>query len=126
MTPVPTPRSAFFGRRRRRALASRGRCEDDRHAFDAVDEVRPQPGWWSSQLNVREPPEQLLEHHSDFLARKARTEAEVFAEPERQVFVGRAADVEAVRLGKDVLVAIGRWIPHQHMLAGADRCAANV
>src|SRR5262245_47430539 len=76
-----------------------------RQVLHAVDEGGAQPLRRARDLDVREAPEQLLEHHPHLLAREARAEAEVLADAEREVLVGIARDVEAVRIREDRLVA---------------------
>ena len=53
-------------------------------------------------------------------------EAEVLAEPEREVEVRVAADVEAVRVGELALVPVGRRVPQGDGVAGPDRDVAEL
>lgn len=51
------------------------------------------------ELDIREATEDLLEDNTEFETGEARAEAEVLANPEGEVLVRGAGDVEAVRLG---------------------------
>src|SRR5207249_6206217 len=93
---------------------------------DAVDERRPQAIRRSGDLEVRQPAEELLEHYRDLPPREVRTEAEVRPAAEAQVVVRIATDVEAERLGEHRLVAVGRAIEEQHLVAFADFLAADL
>ncbi len=53
-------------------------------------------------------------------ARQVGAEAEVLADAEREVRVGRAVDVEAVRVVEHGLVAVRRRVVHEHLVAGGD------
>ena len=66
--------------------------------------------------------EDLLELH----AREVGAEAVVLAVAERHVVVGRAADVEALRLGEHVLVAVRRRIPEDQLRVLLDLLAADL
>jgi hypothetical protein len=49
----------------------------------------------------------------------------MLAEPEREVVVRVAADVESVRVLELALVAVRRWVPQGDRVAGVDPCAAE-
>src|SRR3954470_6630849 len=67
----------------------------DRHALDAVEEVRPQPVHRPGELDAAQPRQELLEDDADLHARQVGTEAGVHAaRPEGDLLVRRAADVE--------------------------------
>src|SRR5262249_5943661 len=85
---------------------SGGRLEADRHRLDAVDEVRAEVPNLAVELDAAEAAQQLTEHRPQLEPRQARAQAEMLADAERQVLVGRARDVEAVGIRKDILVAI--------------------
>ena len=70
-------------------------------------------------MQVGEPFEQLLEHDPQLDAGQRAAEAEVRAESERHVVVGRALDVEAERIDEMVLVAVGRRVEQQQLVAFA-------
>src|SRR5208282_2787426 len=86
----------------------RGSLETNRHVLDAAIEVGPQPLNRSSQFDVGHAADNLLEHHPHFEPRESRPDAEMAAVAERQMIVRRTIDVEPVRIGKDLFVAIGR------------------
>ena len=65
--------------------------------------------------------EQLLEEHPALEPGEVHAEAEVLGDAERQVRVGRAVDVEALRVVEHVLVAVGRRVVHRHLVARPDR-----
>ena len=80
----------------------------------------------SATRSVGHAGEQLVEHHRDLEARQAGAEAEVGAEAERHVLVGRAGDVEAERIVEHVLVAVGRRVEEHQLVALVDRLAAQL
>src|SRR5947199_6967781 len=80
--------------------------EPHRHVLDAPDEGRAQPLRLAVQREVRQAIKQRLEHHPQLQPRQARAQAEVLAEAEGDVVVRGAADVEAIGLGEDLLVAV--------------------
>ena len=78
----------------------------------------------SAMAQVGEAIEELVEHHGDLEAGQAGAEAEVRAEAERHVLVGRALHVEAERVVEHVLVAVGRRVEQHQLVALADLLAA--
>ena len=65
--------------------------------------------------------QQLLEQHLELHAGQLSTEAEVRAHPpEGHVLVGRAVDVEAIRIGELALVVVGGHEPDHHLVAALD------
>src|ERR1051326_3119485 len=102
------------------------RREPHRHRFDAVDEVRAQPAHRPRQLDVGQPGEQLLEHDVNPEPGEIRAEAEVLADAERQMVVGRAADIETVGIGEDVFVAVRGDVPEDDLVSFADLPAAHL
>src|SRR5581483_7357137 len=79
-----------------------------------------------NQLGVGQLLEQLLEQHAQLEAGQAGAQAEVGAEPERHVLVRRAADVERRRVGEHGLVAVGRRVEEQQLLALRDHLTAQL
>src|SRR5437867_4430846 len=78
-----------------RLVGSR-RLDANGHVLDAVDEVAAQADHIPGGLDVREPREQLLEHHAHLQAGQGGAKAEMRpACSEREVAVRRARDVEA-------------------------------
>ena len=77
--------------------------------FDALQDVAV--GWLQGDvahaLDVGQALEHEVEGHFCFEAGKGRAEAEVDAVTESEVPVGRAVNVEAVRLWELLLVAVG-------------------
>ena len=91
-----------------------------RHALDAAEEARAQALDRAGQLDRVDAFDQVAEHDAQFEAREVRAEAEVLADPERDVTVGRAVDAKRERLVEDLFVAIRRRIEQAQVLAGAD------
>src|SRR5687768_13625757 len=77
------------------------RREPHRQMLDAADEGRPKALGRAVHLHVGEAPEQLLEHHLELQPGEARPEAEVLPDPERQVLIRGAPDVEHVPVRED-------------------------
>src|SRR2546426_6343748 len=102
------------------------RREPHRHRFDAVDEVRAQATRRAGELDVGQPGEQLLEHDVNLEPGEIRAEAEVLADAEREMVVGRAPDVEAVGIGEDVFVAVRGDVPEDDLVSFADLPAAHL
>ena len=70
---------------------------------------------------VADPRQQLLEEDLELHACQLSTEAQVRAHPsEGNVLVGRAVDVEPVRVGKLALVVVGRDEPDHDLVAALD------
>ena len=95
---------------RRRPERQRRRVGDG-DALRALHEVGVDPRRLAGELDVLEPAEQLLEDRADLHAGEVGAEAEVAAEAEGEV-AGRVlpADVEAERVGEDLVVAVGRRV----------------
>ena len=70
------------------------------------------------ELEVGQPRQQLLEHDLELEPRERLTEAEVRAEPERDVLVRLAFDVEPVRIDEAFLVEVRRLEQQHALLAG--------
>src|SRR5262249_51906449 len=94
----------------------------DGHLLEPADEVRgpARRRFFTRELEVGYPPDDLLEHHAELEAREARAEAEVRAVPESEVLVRGALDVEVFAAVKDALVAVRRRIEKQQLVALAD------
>src|SRR5215207_10892123 len=93
----------------------------DRHVLDAVDEVRAEALDRAGDLEAGQPRDQLLEHHADLQPRQVRTETDVGPPAaERHVRVRVAADVEALGVREDLLVVVGRYEPHDDLVALPD------
>ena len=63
----------------------------------------------------------MPQDHLDLDAREVRADAEVLAEPEREVRVRAAVDAERERVVEHVLVAVRRREVQRELVAGADR-----
>ena len=101
--------------------------EAKREVLEAVREVRAQPLRLSCQLDALHAGNELLEQDPELEAREVGAEAEVRAgAPEGGVLVGRPPDVEAVRVGELVRVAVRGGEPDDHLVAGRDRDAADL
>ena len=72
------------------------------------------------ELPVGHPPQQLLEHHPDLEPRQVRAEAEVRAEPERDVPVVASRDVEHVGIVERPRIAVRRRVQQEQLVAFAD------
>ena len=66
-----------------------------RHRLDAADEARAQPRHRAGELDVLEALDELAEDHAQLEAGEVGAEAEVLADAEAEVRVGRAIDAEA-------------------------------
>src|SRR5687768_2676933 len=87
-----------------------GGLQPQRQGLEGVVEVGADPLRLARALDARGGGEQLVEEHLALQPGEVHAEAEVLGEPERQVRVGRAVDVEAVRVGEDGFVAVGRRV----------------
>src|SRR5229473_491651 len=67
-----------------------------------------------------------MHHQTKFEPRQMRAGAEMLALAERDLFVGRAFNVEAIRIVESLLVAIPRGEPQRHHFALADKLAAEI
>src|SRR5436305_3258795 len=90
------------------------------HRLDALDEVPDQEGRLA-QLEGRSPRDQLPEDAAQHAAGQRGSEAEVRAAPAEADVLGLPDDVEAPRIGEDGLVAVGRDVEQDHLVALADR-----
>src|SRR5207249_4971087 len=81
---------------------------------EAIDEARAVALRRAGQRHLRVAAQHLLEHQADLEAGEGHAEADVLAGAEGQVLVGHAADVEAVRVGEHLLVAVGRDVVEDH------------
>src|SRR5436190_16943607 len=98
----------------------------DRHPLDAVEEVRAQPLDRPRELDLANPRNELLERDLDLEPGQVGAEAEVDAAgAEGHVQVRVAADVEAVGVVEDLLVAVPGGEPGGDLVALADRLAAE-
>jgi hypothetical protein len=98
-----------------------------RQLLDAADEVRGAP---PRRLAVGErqgghAPHQLLEEDAQLEAGEVGAEAEVRADAEGDVVVGRAPDIEPMRLAKGGGIAVGGRVEEQQPLPGFDALAAD-
>src|SRR5437763_12138728 len=108
-----------------RRLRRRSRFETDRQRLQGVVEVRPLPARLTDQLDAVEPLEELFEEHPTFEAGQVHTEAEVLGDSKGKVWVGITPDVERVRIGEHVFVAVGTCVDHRHLVARGDRLVAD-
>src|SRR5690348_1780681 len=82
-------------------------ADPDRELLDPVDEIAPDPGDVTGQLDPLQPGDQLLEHQPDLHPGQAVAQAGVrTGTAEREVIVGRAGDVQVVRVLEDLLVPV--------------------
>ena len=104
-----------------------GGGEADRHRLDAVHEVGVEAVRRAGQLDVGQALDDLAHGRLDLGAGEAGAEAEVLAAAaEGHVVVGRAADVEGVRVLEHLLVAVGGGVVHDDLVALLDRHAADL
>src|SRR5687767_9977130 len=81
------------------------------HVLDPVDEAREKPLGFGHRSDVGYAGEQLGEHGSDLLSGQVGSQAVVRPEAaEPEMVVGPPADVEALGLVEDGLVAVGRVV----------------
>src|SRR4051794_12744352 len=80
----------------------------------------------TGRLEMYELRRQLPEHRPQLPSGQVGAETEVLAEPEGEVKVRVAADVEAVRIGELALVSIGRRVPERHRVASSDEGAIQL
>src|SRR5262245_49675499 len=113
-----------MGPRGRSPLApTRGRASSgqaDAQVIGAAERYAAHARWPRPRIEpqVRESGEQRLDRAGGFEHREARARAVVAAEPEGEVRLPLAIDVEAVRIGEARLVAIGGADP-EHQVAPA-------
>src|SRR5690349_9477133 len=82
----------------------------DRKVFESSHEDGGGRFGWSGELDGIEPRDQFGEETPHRHPRERRAQTEVDAVPERQVFVGEAADVEGVRIVEVLLVPVARSV----------------
>src|SRR5690606_8558857 len=100
--------------------------EGDGEPADAGVPVAAGPLHGLGHAAGREAGEQLREDGADREPGEARAEAEVDALTEPEVGVGGAGDVEDVRIGALRPGPVGRPLPDQHLVAGADPLPAEL
>ena len=101
--------------------------EGHREVLHAVDELRLQALHVAVLVDVGQAVEQVLEHHLDLHAGQVGPQAEVrAAAAEGDVGVGVPADVEDVGVLEDVLVAVGRGVEEDDLVALLDRRPAQL
>src|SRR3954469_7078371 len=101
--------------------------ELDLGAVDAVHEgVGEEVDAAGDHLDLAHPAYELLEEHLDLEPCERGTEAEVGAEPERDVVVGRAGDVVALGIVEVLRVAVGRRVHEDDLLALPDGLTADL
>ena len=95
--------------------------------LDAVDELGLEALHVPGLADVGHAVEQVLEHDPDLHAGQVGAEAEVgAAAAEGDVGVGVAPDVEGVGVVEDALVAVGRGVEEDDLVAGGDlRCRSG-
>src|SRR5947209_14570933 len=94
--------------------------QPDRERLQLVDEQRFGVERGAGDLDPREAPERLLEHHLQLQPCERRAEAEVTAARAERLVLGFAAEVEVVRVLVARLVAVGGDVPHHDLLALLD------
>ena len=102
----------------------RGGRERDGHLLDPGDEVgRPagQRAALDGEAEVGQAGQQPLDHDLELQPGQLVAQAEVGAEAEGHVRVGAAGDVEGVGVVEDRLVAVGRRVEEEELLARPDR-----
>src|ERR1700677_3733307 len=105
----------------RRAPDGGRRCEGDRDVLGPVDEVRLQALHLTVEAHVGYAVEEAVEHDHDLHAGQIGPQAEVRPAPaEGDVVVGGAGDVERVGVLERRLVAVGRGVPEDHLVALLD------
>ena len=94
--------------------------------FDAANKTGPHPLDRSGEFDRIESLGQLSKHRLQFKPREVGAQAIVFANAKGQVRVRLAADIEPVRIFKNFIVAIGRWIKHSDDIALEDLLAVQL
>src|SRR5713101_5983591 len=108
-----------------RGMAGGGRSEAHRHPLDAGDGVRSQPLDRSRELDIAHSAGDFIEHYAHFESRQIGAQAKMLAVAEGHVVIGRARDVEALRIVELGRIAIRREVPQNDAIAGADRLVSN-
>jgi len=121
MTPIPPSTILFLpqaGASARPELVSRAtirlggsRCrasplEPHRHMLNPRDQIRFQPLDLACKLDMLYPREQIRQHEAQFKPRQMGAGAEMLALAKRDMLVGVARQVEAIRIAEDGFVAI--------------------
>src|SRR3954451_22636848 len=122
-TPTPTPWST---RRSTRTDESALAVQPDRQRLELVDERRLGVVALAGQLDAGVALERLLDERAQLQPRERGAQAEVPAARAEGLVLGVALDVEVVGVLVDVLVAVGRHVPHGHLVALADDLAAQL
>src|SRR5262245_60714440 len=78
------------------------------------------------ELEIREPPQRLLEPDLELQPSQLVAEAEVAPDPERQVLGALARDVERVWIRILGRIAVGGGVPEDDLLVLGDRHAADL
>ena len=94
--------------------------------LEAADEGGRHEFGLTGEFDRGDPRYQFGEETVHLHAGQCGAQAEVHAVAEGQVLVGIATDVEAHRIGEDVLVAVGRDIAQQYRLALGDLHTAHL
>ena len=76
--------------------------------LDSADEARSRPLDGAREFAALESVAKLREGMAQFEPGEVRTQADVLADPEANVFVWHAIDAEGERIGEHVLVAVRR------------------
>ena len=93
---------------------------------DEVGRPARQRGAVDGQVQVGQAGQQALDHDPELQAGQLVAQAEVGAEAEGHVRVRAAGDVEGVGVVEDRLVAVGRGVEQEQLLAGPDGGAAEL
>src|SRR5919106_5306997 len=110
----------------RRPSATRLRPKADRQRLQLVDELRLGVLGRARELDLREARQGLLEQDPELESSQRGAEAEVPTSSAERLVLGVAGDVEAIGVLVTRLVAVRRHVPHHHLLALADRVAAEL
>src|SRR6266704_724623 len=92
----------------------------DGQPLDAALEVRSQVGRLARVGDAGRAGQYFLEQRAHLDSGEVSAQAEVRAVTEHQVGVGVTADVKAVRVGEDCLVAVGRGEGDDYLVSCAD------
>src|SRR5688572_17000533 len=105
---------------RRRAPLCRARPQPYRQRLELVDERRLHVARLAVDRDLRIAPERLLHEGPQLEPRQGGAQAVVAAARAEGLVLGPAAQVEGVGVVVDVLVAVGRDVPHGDLVALAD------
>src|SRR2546421_6432077 len=95
-----------------------GCLQRDRQLRVRGDQVRRLAYRGAEQVYGPDSAQQRFEHQPDFQSRQGCAQAEVPASGEREVRVRIPIDPERVRIGEDLLIAIGRRYPDAQQVTG--------